>query len=256
MNATTTGTPRYSIVTAVYNVSAYLDDFIASIEQQNRTDLEVIAVDDGSTDGSLERLRGWQSRRPDLVTVVEKANGGQASARNLGLERARGAWVTFTDPDDVLDEGYLDAVDRFAEKHPDVAMLATARLLRFDASGETSDTHPLRRHFSRGDRLVDLRAEPGHFYGSAPCAFFRRDLLDRFGLRFPEHLRPNFEDGFLCCSYLLRLDSPVIAPTRSCGRTPAARPRHCWGRRNEPDSGGIALHPGAAPRCGSDRSAG
>jgi glycosyltransferase involved in cell wall biosynthesis len=210
VNTNTTGAPRYSIVTAVYNVIAYLDDFIASIERQDRTDLEVIAVDDGSTDGSLERLRVWQSRRPDLVTVVEKANGGQASARNLGLDRARGLWVTFTDPDDMLDEGYLDAVDRFTAKHSDVAMVATARLLRFDATGETTDTHPLRRHFSGGDRPVDLRAEPGHFYGSAPCAFFRRDLLDQLGLRFPEHLRPNFEDGFLCCSYLLRLEAPVI----------------------------------------------
>lgn len=210
MNENTTGAPRYSIVTAVYNVIAYLDDFIASVERQNRTDLEVIAVDDGSTDGSLERLRVWQSRRPDLVTVVEKANGGQASARNLGLDQAQGTWVTFTDPDDMLDEGYLDAVDRFTEKHPDVAMVATARLLHFDATGETADTHPLRRHFSGGDRPVDLRAEPGHFYGSAPCAFFRRDLLEQLGLRFPEHLRPNFEDGFLCCSYLLRLEAPVI----------------------------------------------
>ena len=68
----------------------------------------------------------------------------------------------------------------------------------------------MRRHFSGGDRPVDLRAEPGHFYGSAPCAFFRRDLLERLNLRFPEHLRPNFEDGFLCCSYLLRLEAPVI----------------------------------------------
>lgn len=210
MKKTTTRTPRYSIVTAVYDVAAYLDDFIASVECQGRDDLEVIAVDDGSTDDSLARLLAWQARRPDLVTVLQKPNGGQASARNLGLDRAQGTWVTFTDPDDMLDEGFLAAVDRFTEKHPDVAMVATARLLRFDATGETTDTHPLRRHFSGGDRPVDLRAEPGHFYGSAPCAFFRRDLLDQLGLRFPEHLRPNFEDGFLCCSYLLRLEAPVI----------------------------------------------
>ena len=67
----------------------------------------MIAVDDGSTDDSLDLLRSWAERRPDHVTVITKENGGQSTARNLGLESARGEWVTFTDPDDVLDPAYL-----------------------------------------------------------------------------------------------------------------------------------------------------
>src|SRR5690349_6737176 len=94
--------PQFSVISAVYNVERYLDDYIDSIEAQTHSldDVEVIVVDDGSTDASLEKLRAWEQRRPDVVRVLTKENGGQGSARNLGLQHARGTWVTFTDPDD------------------------------------------------------------------------------------------------------------------------------------------------------------
>jgi len=79
--------PRFSIVTAVYDVEPYLADFIASMEAQRvpPADLEVVAVDDGSTDGSLDMLRDWARRSRLRVKVFTKPNGGQGSARNLGL---------------------------------------------------------------------------------------------------------------------------------------------------------------------------
>jgi len=101
--------PRFSIVSAVFNVEPYLADYIASIERQRVAagELEVIAVDDGSTDGSLEILRRWATTSRHAVHVFTQPNGGQASARNLGLEHATGEWVTFTDPDDMLDRDFL-----------------------------------------------------------------------------------------------------------------------------------------------------
>jgi len=114
-------TPRFSIVTAVYDVERYLEAFIAAVEAQTfpADRFEVVAVDDGSTDGSARILAEWAARRPDLVRVLTKENGGQSTARNLGLEHARGEWVTFTDPDDIIEPGYLTEVDRFLEKHPE-----------------------------------------------------------------------------------------------------------------------------------------
>ena len=83
--------PRFSIITAVYNVSTYLPAFIASVDAQAfpAGQLEVVAVDDGSTDESLALLRDWERRRPGVVRVLTKENGGQSTARNLGLEVAR-----------------------------------------------------------------------------------------------------------------------------------------------------------------------
>jgi len=137
--------PRFSIVSAVYNVARYLDEFIASIEDQTfpLEQLEVVMVDDGSTDDSLAILQAWQQRQPDLVKVITKANGGQASARNVALEQVRGEWVTFTDPDDMLALNYFAEVEAFLGKHPSAMLLATNRLVFSDDTREESE-HPLR----------------------------------------------------------------------------------------------------------------
>ena len=202
--------PRFSIVTAVYNVDRFLAAFIESVEKQTFTDFEVVAVDDGSTDSSPELLAAWAARRPGQVRVVTKENGGQSSARNLGLEHARGAWVTFTDPDDVIEPDYLALVDRFLTKHPETGMVACNMLVLQDATGEVSDTHPLKHRFRGKARLRDLDGHPAFFFVSAPVAFFRRSLVEEHGLRFDERIRPNFEDGHFAGRYLLALDRPLV----------------------------------------------
>ena len=203
--------PRFTIITAVYNVDRYLDEFIDSIEKQTfgLDRLQIIAVDDGSTDHSLQTLQAWAARRPGVVTVVTKPNGGQSSARNLGLEHARGEWLTFPDPDDILEPAYFEVVDRFLGAHQRTAMIGTARIFLDEASGAIVDDHPLRAMFT-ADRVVDLDSEPNYFQGSAPAAFFRADLVAAHGLRFDERIRPNFEDGHFCSRYLLLAEKPLV----------------------------------------------
>src|ERR1051325_4867859 len=84
--------PRFTVASAVYDVAPYLPQFIASIEGQD-FDLgrvEVVMVDDGSTDESLAVLEEWAMRRPELVRVLSQQNAGQGAARNAGLALARG----------------------------------------------------------------------------------------------------------------------------------------------------------------------
>jgi glycosyltransferase involved in cell wall biosynthesis len=202
---------RYSIVSAVYNVERFLEEFIASIEAQTLVDqLELVMVDDGSTDGSRDRLLRWQRERPELVRVLSKPNGGQGSARNLGLEHATGTWVAFTDPDDRLEPDYLKRVDDFLGEEPDVDLVATRLLVLDDESGDIKHIHPLRSMFRDGDVARRLNEGIDFFAGSAPSAFFRRERLLDEGIRFDERVRPNFEDGHFTASYLLTVDDPVI----------------------------------------------
>lgn len=208
------GPIQFTIVTAVHNVGRYLDDFIESVEGQRfpRDRFEVIAVDDGSTDDSLGRLRAWEAERPGLVRILTQENAGQASARNRGLEHVRGEWVTFTDPDDVLGADYLAEVAAFLEAYanPPPSMVATNRLILDDASGRVTNSHPLRRHFAHGNRMRDLNRYPEYFHGSAPAGFFPAKELRLRSLRFDEQLRPTWEDGHFCSRYLLDVDRPVI----------------------------------------------
>jgi glycosyltransferase involved in cell wall biosynthesis len=202
----------FSVVSAVYNVARYLPEYIASLEAQRGIDLsriEVVAVNDGSTDDSLALLEQWRDRSRLSVSVVSKENGGQGSARNLGMETARGAWVTFLDPDDTVEKDYFARVLRFVQKHPTTEMVGTARWMHDEAKGTLTDTHPLRFMFTR-DQLLDLDGAPHYFHGSAPAAFFRRERLLESGVRFDDRIRPNFEDGHFCTRYLLECPKPLV----------------------------------------------
>ena len=144
--------PRFSLVSAVYDVEPYLDEFIASIEAQGLPAgaLEVIAVDDGSTDGSPARLEAWRDASSIPLTVLHQPNAGQGAARNRGLAVATGEWVSFPDPDDVLEPGYLQALLRFADANPQVEMLGAAIRVLHDVDGSVRSTSP--RCFPRPHR--------------------------------------------------------------------------------------------------------
>ncbi|KAA1418074.1 glycosyltransferase [Mumia zhuanghuii] len=202
------------MVSAAYDVARYLPDFIASVEVQmaeNPGLLEVVMVDDGSNDETLADLRAWESRRPGTVRVLTQQNAGQGAARNAGLEVALGEWVTFPDPDDILEPGYIRSVVDFLDGRDDIDMVATNRVLLNDSTGNVADKHPLRRHFAAGDRARRLTTFPDHFHGSAPAAFYRVDRLRESGLRFDHRIRPNFEDGHFSCRYLLLTPEPTVA---------------------------------------------
>lgn len=208
--------PRFSIVTAVYDVEPYLPEFIASLEalRIQPEDLEIIVVDDGSTDGSLDLLRAWAGRSRFQVHVFTKPNGGQGSARNLGLEHATGVWVTFTDPDDMLDSSFFAIAARFADANPSIDVLASKPILLDEAAGKIEDTHPRRAQYEGGNHVADLRVEPNVFPGSASVSLYRLDLVRAAGLRFDERVRPNFEDGHFAVRYLLALESPRVGLLR------------------------------------------
>jgi glycosyltransferase involved in cell wall biosynthesis len=95
---------KVSIIIPVYNAEKYLRECIDSALNQTYQDLEVIAVDDGSTDGSLELLKKYS----DKITLISKENGGVASAMNAGMKIAKGEWIKQLDCDDVL---HHDAVE-------------------------------------------------------------------------------------------------------------------------------------------------
>jgi glycosyltransferase involved in cell wall biosynthesis len=100
--------PKVSIVVPVYNVEDYLRDCLESLANQTYKNIEIICVNDGSTDASQQILNEYKEKYDNIV-VIEKTNSGVSSARNVGLEHARGDYVTFVDSDDFLD---LETVEK------------------------------------------------------------------------------------------------------------------------------------------------
>ena len=95
--------PSISVIIPVYNKEKYLSRCIESVLGQTFDDLEVLLIDDGSTDGSLDVCRKYE-KMDGRVRVFHKENGGLSHTRNFGLEHARGEYVAFVDADDWLDE--------------------------------------------------------------------------------------------------------------------------------------------------------
>lgn len=94
--------PLVSIIIPVYNAEKWLADALQSALDQSVADIEVIAVDDGSTDGSVEILRAVANKDPRLKVLVNEKNCGQAATRNRGLDVSTGRWLAFLDNDDRL----------------------------------------------------------------------------------------------------------------------------------------------------------
>ena len=95
--------PAVSVIVPVYNTEKYLEECVRSLVEQTLSDMELIFVDDGSTDASPQILENYRSRYPERILVITRENGGQGMARNVGLSVATGEYVGFVDSDDYVD---------------------------------------------------------------------------------------------------------------------------------------------------------
>ncbi|TLD84809.1 CDP-glycerol glycerophosphotransferase family protein, partial [Helicobacter sp. MIT 05-5294] len=230
------GYNQYFIISAVYNVEKYLNDYFESILKQRldfKNNIHIICVDDGSTDKSAEIIKKYQSKYPNNITYLHKENGGQASARNLGLKwlkehlgndtaphtnstmqsilkaeskpNTKPIWVTFTDPDDFLDRDYFYEVDEFLEEHPkdNISMVGCNVVFYFESKKAYSDTHPLNRKFQEKQTIKTSRVLGNFIQLAVMSAFFRFDLLKTSSLTYEENLKPNFEDALFVNKFLL-----------------------------------------------------
>jgi len=96
-------TPVVSVIVPYYNAASHIARCLDSLVAQTLPSIEVICVDDGSTDGSLRIVEGFVKRHPDLFMSVTKPNGGRSDARNFGLLHAHGTYIGFVDSDDRID---------------------------------------------------------------------------------------------------------------------------------------------------------
>ena len=102
--------PDVSVIVPIYNAGPYLDQALSSLEGQTLSNIEIICVNDGSTDDSLAIMQEHASRDA-RIRIIDKPNGGYGSAMNRGLEEARGEWVAILEPDDWVEDGmYEDLV--------------------------------------------------------------------------------------------------------------------------------------------------
>lgn len=179
--------PVVSVVVPVYNTELFLEECLHSLEKQTLTDIEIILVNDGSTDNSGELLREYAGKDARCV-YVEQANQGLSAARNTGIEHASGHYLAFLDSDDWLAEDALQVLCAIAAKtrsdivsgntlavHPDGQVRSWERRSRelFAAGTLVSGS----TYFSR---VMDCRCYVPMVYNY----LYRRDFIEQNGFRF------------------------------------------------------------------------
>jgi len=194
-----------SIIIPVYNADRYLEACLASALCQSVTDIEVIAIDDGSTDESpaiLEKAARTDAR----LTVLQQANAGPSVARNRGLELARGEHILFLDADDLLLEGGLEAL--IADQERSGADLTIGQFQKFDLNGnEIGGFVPCEpgpaNTYDRVNLAIAYLREPNRHLTFAYSwgRLFKTDVMRRAGVRFDESMR-SYEDVKFNFDYL------------------------------------------------------
>lgn len=114
--ADTQGTPLVSVLVPTYNTERYLSQCLDSLEAQTLRNIEIVCINDGSTDGSLDIMRSYQEKDPRIV-IIDKPNSGYGDSMNKGIARARGEYIGICEPDDFSSPQMFSRLWRFAHRH-------------------------------------------------------------------------------------------------------------------------------------------
>lgn len=191
-------TPEVSVIVAIFNCSAYLEKCLQSIAKQSvKQGFEVICVNDGSTDGS-ELIVGDFYDKIKNIKLINQENEGLSSARNKGLEFASGKYVVFVDGDDTL--GNLDGATGQELQHLIGAMTENVDF----AMGKVDIVYEANEYMKESDELYYKLPPSGnllitpenalHIHCSAWSKIYRKSIIDRYHLKFPEGL--HYEDAY------------------------------------------------------------
>lgn len=145
--------PLISVIIPVYNVRNYIDKCIESVMKQTYENLEIILVDDGSTDGSEKKCDEYLER-DKRISVIHKENGGLSDARNHALNKISGKFVTFVDSDDYIDLRMIETLYKLIEEYEaDVSCVSFQRV--FEGKQEKNVTFPFQIATYSGNEAIE-----------------------------------------------------------------------------------------------------
>ena len=208
--------PNVSIIVPVYNAEKYLERCIGSLVNQTLENIEIILVDDSSTDSSLEMCRKM-AEKDSRIVVLHKVNEGAGLARNEALKVAKGKYIGFCDSDDYIEKDMFRVLYEKAEKYKSDLVMSGVRFVdgnMFSNEGECtiksyfdSDTH-----FETEDELKELRmgivgalpddVDDSKYGMSIWKNLFRRDIIESHGLSFKSEREMLSEDALFMIDYI------------------------------------------------------
>lgn len=145
---------KVSIIVPVYNVERYVEKCIRSILDQSYQNIEIIIVDDGSMDDSYNICADLKKESPDKIELFKKENGGLSSARNFGLSRAKGEYISFVDSDDIISQDFIEKLVSLLEKTG--SSISCCQVARFNNEEEPKFTHTIEHSEYNTKKAIEL----------------------------------------------------------------------------------------------------
>lgn len=207
--------PKISIVIPMYNVQKYIVECLDSIVAQDYSDVEIICVDDGSTDDTLAITQKWKEEHPAVrMIILQQTNQRQAAARNYAFKHASGEYIIMLDSDDVLFDGFLITLDKYiSTSEPDIVSYNVVNWYpnnkqQFDKN--TTYSHPAYRSFESGKAFLDYFVKLKHLGPTGMFYIFKRTMLNEHGLRFMEGV--YHEDDLFIAQLCYCAKAVVVVP--------------------------------------------
>ena len=189
---------KISVIVPVYNVENYLEKCLNSLVNQTLEEIEILVINDGSTDDSQKIIDEFQKKFPQKIKAFSKENGGLSDARNFGIDRASGNFLAFVDSDDYVSENMLQEMYDLAIKNE--AELVICNLQKVDENGNVTQKLTQIPNFSE---KIDMEKNFSVFSDLSYFAcnkIFKKELFD--GKRFQKGM--HFEDIELIPQILLQ----------------------------------------------------
>lgn len=179
-----------SIIVPVYNVEKYLERCIVSIVQQTYENIEIILVDDGSTDRSSEICDDW-CRRDKRIKVIHRENGGLSAARNSGIDQATGEYFSFIDSDDYVSQYFIEKLVKLLRDNNTRISICNLTYIYEEDNSERVANVP--NGCRTGRKIILEEMEKGIYYGQVMTKLYHKSIFEQ--LRFPE--KRIHEDDFV-----------------------------------------------------------
>ena len=193
--------PKISIIVPVYNVERYLRQCIDSILAQTYKDFELLLIDDGSPDNSGTICDEYAKKDP-RIRVFHKPNGGVSTARNLGIDNARGEYISFIDADDYVEPNFLEemlnAMNRY---NADLVCCGTWESVKPDGRYACIMKTDKDKKFTRNEMLIEVLA-PDSCGGAPFNKLYKASIIKSNQIKFPEDMK-YWEDSSFAIKYTL-----------------------------------------------------
>jgi len=200
---------KISVIIPVYNTEQYLESCLDSVFGQTLKEIEVILVNDGSTDSSLKIMEQYQAKYPDRVKLLSKENGGQATARNVAIPICTGEYIGFVDSDDIIKpEMYEHMYRKAKEMNADYVECDYVNVKVNDCGEEERIADygsRVREYTCKEDMFIDPMLAPWN-------KIYKRSLLQENDVRFPEGY--IYEDTAFCLKAISLVQCFAFVPEK------------------------------------------